>query len=328
MKVFHSDRFVVPLPGDHRFPMAKYGLLRRAVEASRLLREGELEEPVAATDAEILRVHRPDYLTRVTNGVLTRQEMRRIGFPWSRELVERSRRSVGGTLGACRSALVDGLAVNLAGGTHHAFADRGEGYCVFNDVAIAARAVQAEERVERIVVVDCDVHQGNGTAAIFRGDPSVFTFSIHGRNNFPFRKEISDIDVALADGVGDGDYLEALERGLRQALAASRAELAVYVAGADAYAGDRLGRLALSRAGLAARDRMVLDHCRRAGIAVAVVMGGGYAADVEAIVEIHLQTVRAAVELARVAERAPWYTMSKGEQRPPRLAPAAVAEGG
>src|SRR3712207_1923894 len=223
--------------------------------------------------------------------------MRRIGFPWSQRMVERSRRASGGTLGACLAALEDGFAANLAGGTHHAFTDRGEGYCVLNDSAIAARAVQAEGLVERVVIVDTDVHQGNGTAAILRGDPSVFTFSIHGAKNFPFRKEESDLDAALPDRADDGEFLEALEEGLEEALDASRAELAIYLAGADPYEDDRLGRLSVSKEGLAERDRLVLETCRERGIPVAVTMAGGYARKVEDTVGIHFRSVERAASL-------------------------------
>src|SRR5918997_6052761 len=205
MKVFYSDHFVLPLPEGHRFPMKKYSMLRQRVERDGICGPGELRVPHPVTDEEILRAHDPGYLEKVVSGKLTDKEMRRIGFPWTERMVERSRRASGGTLGACLAALQDGFAANLAGGTHHAFADRGEGYCVFNDSAIAARAVQAEGLVGRVVVVDTDVHQGNGTAAILRGDASSFKFSIHGAKNFPFHKERSDLDVALPDGAGDGE---------------------------------------------------------------------------------------------------------------------------
>src|SRR5919205_4287426 len=230
MKVFYSDHFVLPLPEGHRFPMVKYSMLRERVAEDGICCPKELLTPRAVTDEEILRAHVPDYLRRVVSGTLTDKEMRRIGFPWSERMVERSRRASGGTLGACLAALEDGFAANLAGGTHHAFADKGEGYCVFNDSAIAARAVQAEGLVERVVVLDTDVHQGNGTAAILRGDPSIFTFSIHGAKNFPFRKEKSDLDVALPDGADDGEFLEALQDGLEKALERSEAGLAIYLA--------------------------------------------------------------------------------------------------
>ena len=256
-----------------------------------------LRVPAAAADEQLLRVHQPEYLAKVVSGTLTDREVRRIGLPWSPELVERSRRSVGGTIEACRSlALLDGIAVSLSGGTHHAFPDHGAGYCIFNDVAVAVRAMQAEGRARRIVVVDCDVHQGDGTAAIFAGDSSVFTFSIHGAKNFPLHKERSDLDVELPDATGDADYLNALEVGLERSLALACADLAIYLAGADPYVGDTLGRLALSQEGLAARDRLVFNQCRAAGLPVAVVMGGGYAKNIQDTVAIQLETVRIAAE--------------------------------
>ena len=292
MKAFYTDHFVLPLPEAHRFPMRKYALLRQRVAESGLVAPADLIVPHAATDAEVLRAHGPDYLRRVRQGELTAAELRRVGFPWSPEMVERSRRSAGATVEACRAALAEGVAVNLAGGTHHAFRDCGEGYCVFNDSAIAARAMQAEGRVRRAVILDCDVHQGNGTASIFRGDATVFTFSIHGAKNFPLRKEQSDLDVGLDDGTEDAAYLEALEGGVRRALERAGAELAIYLAGADPFVGDRFGRLAVSKEGLAERDRIVFGLCRAAGLPVAVTMAGGYARQVTDTVEIHFQTVR------------------------------------
>src|SRR5918997_4922177 len=299
MKVFYSDHFVLPLPEDHRFPMAKYSMLRERVAGDGICAPGELRTPRAVTDEEILRAHDQGYLGRVVSGDLTDKEVRRIGFPWSERMVERSRRASGGTLGACLAALEEGFAANLAGGTHHAFADRGEGYCVFNDSAIAARAVRAKGLVERVVVVDTDVHQGNGTAAILRGDPSIFTFSIHGAKNFPFRKEESDLDLALPDGADDGVFLEALEDGLEKTLERSRAGLAIYLAGADPYEDDRLGRLSVSMEGLAERDRLVLEVCRERGIPVAVTMAGGYARKVEDTVDIHFRSIERAASLVQ-----------------------------
>jgi acetoin utilization deacetylase AcuC-like enzyme len=296
MKIFYSDHFVLPLPAGHRFPMSKYSRLRQRVVEAKLVLAEDLRVPEPAHDEQILLAHDAGYLQRVKAGALSEKEIRRIGFPWSPEMVERSRRSVGGTLGACRAALQDGIAVNLAGGTHHAYADHGEGYCVFNDSAIAARAMQKEGRAARVVILDCDVHQGNGTAAIFQGDPTVFTFSIHGAKNFPFHKETSDLDIPLPDETGDEAYLEALQSGARRALEQARADLAIYLAGADPYEGDRLGRLSLSKAGLADRDRLVLDLCRQTGIPVAVTMAGGYASRIEDTVDIHFQTVRLAAE--------------------------------
>jgi acetoin utilization deacetylase AcuC-like enzyme len=297
LKVFYSDHFVLPLPDGHRFPMVKYSMLRERVAAGGICEPEEMRVPRPVSDEEILRAHDRGYLRQVVEGTLSPKEMRRIGFPWSERMVERSRRASGGTLGACLAALEDGFAANLAGGTHHAFADQGEGYCVFNDSAIAARAVQAKGLVERVVVLDTDVHQGNGTAAILRGDPSVFTFSIHGARNFPFRKEESDLDIPLPDGADDGEFLEALEGGLEKALEASRAELAIYLAGADPYEDDRLGRLSVSKEGLAARDSLVLETCRERGIAVAVTMAGGYARKVEDTVDIHFRCIERAASL-------------------------------
>ncbi len=304
MQAFYTDHFVLPLPPDHRFPMEKYALLREQVVAHGLVEPENLRIPDAATDEQILRAHDADYLERMKRGDLSRQEIRRIGFPWSPEMVERSRRSSGGTMGACRAALAEGVVVNLAGGTHHAFRDHGEGFCVFNDSAIAARAMQAEGRARRVVILDCDVHQGNGTASILAGDSTVFTFSIHGANNFPFQKERSDLDIELPDGTGDDAYLDALEAGVRRALASANADLAIYLAGADPFVGDRLGKLALTMAGLEARDRIVLERCYEACVPTAVVMAGGYASDVRDIVAIHLQTVRIAAEMWRMWQQA------------------------
>jgi acetoin utilization deacetylase AcuC-like enzyme len=277
--------------------MVKYSVLRERVARDRICGPGELLTPRAVTDEEILRAHAPNYLKRVASGKLTEKEVRRIGFPWSERMVERSRRASGGTLGACLAALDEGFAANLAGGTHHAFSDRGEGYCVFNDSAIAVRAIQAAGLVERVVVIDTDVHQGNGTAAILRGDPTVFTFSIHGAKNFPFHKEESDLDAPLPDGAGDTEFLATLERGLEAALDAADAYLAIYLAGADPFEGDRFGRLSVTKSGLAERDRIVLEACRERGIPVAVTMAGGYAKEVGDTVDVHFQSVSRAADL-------------------------------
>jgi acetoin utilization deacetylase AcuC-like enzyme len=294
MKAFYSDHFTLPLPADHRFPMQKYAMLRRKVLELGLIGPVELLEVEAASSAQLHLAHEVDYVERVFTGKLTEKEVRRIGFPWSASLVERSRRSVGATIKACRAALEEGIAANLAGGTHHAYADHGEGYCVFNDVAVAARAMQAEWLAERVVIIDCDVHQGNGTAAIFAGDPSVFTFSIHGAKNFPFHKENSDLDIALPDNAGDVIFLEALAHGLEDSLASARADLGIYLAGADPFQGDRLGRLALTKEGLLERDRLVFTACRQTGLPLALTMSGGYAARVEDTVDIHYNTLRLA----------------------------------
>jgi acetoin utilization deacetylase AcuC-like enzyme len=297
MALHYSGHFVLPLPAHHRFPMGKYVRLRDRLLATGAFDEADFRVPEGATDAEITRVHCPAYLERVAMGGLTDDEVKAIGFPWSERMVERSRRSSGATLAAAREALTQGWSANLAGGTHHAFRDRGEGFCVFNDAAIAARAMQVEAGLQRIAVVDCDVHQGNGTASIFAGDESVFTFSIHGARNFPFRKEASDLDIELADGTGDEEYLWHLERGLDETLERSRPQLVVYLAGADPYEDDRLGRLKLTKAGLARRDRHVLATLRGRGIPVAIAMAGGYARDIADSVEIHARTILTAREI-------------------------------
>jgi acetoin utilization deacetylase AcuC-like enzyme len=298
VRAFYSDRFVLPLPVGHRFPMIKYARLRERCLAEGVLRPDELVEPPAATWDELALVHDPAYVAAARDGTLTPLEVRRIGFPWSPEMIERSRRSSGATIMAARTALDEaaargwGVAVNLAGGTHHACPDHGEGFCVFNDAAVAIRVLQREGRIRRAVVLDCDVHQGNGTAAAFRADPSVFTFSIHGAKNFPFRKERSSLDVELPDGAGDDVFLAALELHVPQVLHDFRPEMAVYLAGADPWREDRFGRLGMSKEGLMERDRLVLDACREAGIPVAVAMAAGYARDTEDTVDIHLRTIR------------------------------------
>jgi acetoin utilization deacetylase AcuC-like enzyme len=298
MNLFYSDPFTFPLPEGHSFPVEKYALLRKRITEGSIVRPEEILMADAATQQDILRVHPPDYVHRFMQGRLSPAEMRRIGFPWSPELVERAMRSCGATIQACFAAFEDGLSANLAGGTHHAFKDRGEGYCIFNDVAVAARKMQAEKGIRRVTIIDCDVHQGNGTAALFAEDPSVFTFSIHGDKNFPFHKERSDLDIALEDGTGDDGYLDALEQGLAKVFEAQQAELAIYIAGADPFCHDRFGRLALSKKGLAGRDRMVLRYCVERATPVAVTMGGGYARNVSDTVDIHFHTLKIAVEIA------------------------------
>ena len=292
MKAFYCDHFVLPLPEGHRFPMRKYALLRERVGGDPRV---ELLVPPGAGNRELRRVHTREYLEAVLTGTLGRDGQRRIGFPWSPQLVERSRRSVGGTLAAARAALAEGFAANLAGGTHHAFPDRGEGFCVFNDVAVAARDLQARGLARRIAILDLDVHQGNGTAAIFSGDDSVLTLSVHGDGNYPFRKEESDLDVALPDGTTDEPYLDAVEQAVRIMLR-WEPDIVLYLAGADPYEGDALGRLAVSTRGMAERDALVYDNARREGIPVAVVMSGGYAPDVEEIARIHAATILTAAD--------------------------------
>ena len=313
MRAFYCDHFVLPLPEGHRFPMDKYARLRARVLDQGILPPTSLLEPHAVAWSDLLRVHTPEYVTRVREGVLTRDEQRRIGFPWSPQMVERSRRSVGGTLDAARAALAEGVAANLAGGTHHAFRDRGEGYCVFNDVAVAALTLLETGRIRRAAVIDLDVHQGNGTAAIFEHDARVFTCSLHGAANYPFRKERSDLDVALPDGIGDDDYLRHLADAL-DTVFASAPDLVFYLAGADPYEGDRLGRMRLTEAGLRRRDAMVLGRCAAEQMPAAVSMAGGYATDVEAIARIHAGTV---------AEAAHWARRWRGSiPSPPSLSPS------
>lgn len=298
MKIFYCDQFALPLPDGHRFPIEKYALLRKRVTASRLSNNHQLLVPEPADDRQLRLVHTREYVEKIRRGTLSAHEVRRIGFPWSPGLVERSRRSVGGTIAAARGALLDGMAVSLAGGTHHAFADRGEGFCVFNDAAVAARVVQAENLAARVLIVDCDVHQGNGTADVFSSDSTVFTFSLHGADNFPFRKVASDLDIALPNGTTGPNYLTALETGLETALRRAKADLAIYLAGADPYVNDRYGTLALGLSDLAARDRFVFERCRAAGLPIATVMSGGYAQRISDIVEIHFTTVSVAAHYA------------------------------
>lgn len=281
--------------------MSKYRRLRERCVAEGVLAPEQLVEPAAAEWSQLALAHDSDYLERVREGRLSTQEQRRVGFPWSTEMVERSRRSVGGTLGAARAALAaaanggGGVALNLAGGTHHAHAAHGEGFCVFNDAAVAIRVLQVAGDIDRALVLDCDVHQGNGTAAIFAADPTVFTFSIHGARNFPFRKARSSLDIGLPDGAGDDVVLAALELHLALVLDEFAPGLVIYLAGADPFYTDRFGLLAMTMAGLLARDEFVLGECRSRSIPIAIVMAGGYAKDTEDTVAIHLQTVSAAV---------------------------------
>jgi acetoin utilization deacetylase AcuC-like enzyme len=297
VKAFFCDHFVLPLPDGHKFPMAKYARLRARIVAEGIVDARDLHEAMPAAWDDLALVHTREYLRQVETGTIPRETQRRIGFPWSPAMVERARRSVGATIQAARAALADGVAANLAGGTHHAFCDRGEGFCVFNDVAVASRVLLRDRLVTRVAVIDCDVHQGNGTAVIFADDPAVFTFSMHGAQNFPFRKEASDLDVTLEDGAGDADYLPLLARHLPRVLDAHRPDIVFYVSGADPYEGDRLGRLKLTIDGLRRRDSVVLGECRARRIPVVVTMAGGYATDVDAIVTIHANTIREATQV-------------------------------
>lgn len=315
VQAFHSDHFVLPLPEGHRFPMHKYRMLRDRVAAE--LPEIELAEAPVAVDSELTLAHTPDYVDAVVAGRLTPAQQREIGFPWSHAMVERSRRSVGATIAAARSALAGGVSVNLAGGTHHAHADRGSGFCVFNDVVVAARLMQWEwqrlhQRVLHVAVVDLDVHQGNGTAAICRDDDTIYTLSMHGANNFPFRKEASDLDVELPDGCSDKEYLAALDLALDrmwQHHEGGLPELIFFLAGADPHEGDRLGRLKLTAAGLAERDRRVFAAALERRIPVAVSMAGGYGRVIEDTVGLQVNTLRLALEHWRA-----WQRLEPGSQ--------------
>ncbi|MGB6041633.1 MAG: histone deacetylase [Pirellulales bacterium] len=296
MKVYCTDSFELPLPANHRFPIEKYRLLRERVTAC-LGARLEFSVPAAATDEQLKKAHASAYVDKVTSGTLSPLQQRRIGFPWSQQLVERSRRSTGATIEAGRAAMESGIAVNLAGGTHHASAGQGQGFCVFNDVAVAVRVLQSEQRIRRGIVIDCDVHQGNGTAAIFADDPHVFTFSMHGDRNFPFSKTAGDLDIGLADGTSDEEYLSLLTAALHSKIPWEKADCVFYLAGADPYQGDRLGRLKLTKPGLKTRDRRVLSACRMANLPVVVTMAGGYARDVNDTVDIQAATVEVAHEL-------------------------------
>ena len=296
MKIFYTDTFPIHLPENHSFPKDKYRLLRMRILESQIAQSVDLQIPRPTTYEDIIRAHDPMYIHRLQNGELTAKEVRRVGFPWSAEMVRRARYSAGATIEACRAALEEGIAVNLGGGTHHAFSDHGQGYCWLNDSVIAARAIQAEGLVKNILIIDCDVHQGNGTAVIVQNDPTIFTFSIHGKNNFPHHKETSDLDVELADGTEDAEYLKALENGLDASMQNFNADLVIYLAGADPYEDDRFGRLALTKKGLAERDRLVFQNCLAAGLPTAVTMAGGYAPNVLDTVDIHFQTVLSALE--------------------------------
>jgi acetoin utilization deacetylase AcuC-like enzyme len=311
---FYTDHFVLPLPEGHTFPMAKYSRLRELVISDGIVAPEDLRVPGAAPRDDLELVHTPRYVAAVFDGTLDAAEQRRIGFPWSLAMAERARRSVGATIAAARQALTDGASANLAGGTHHGFADHGEGYCVFNDVAVASRVLQRDHAVTRLLIVDLDVHQGNGTAAIFAEDATVFTFSMHAAGNFPFRKEASDLDIELPDGTGDAEYLEHLDAALDLAVSRAQPEFIFYVAGADPYEGDRLGKLKLTIEGLRARDRRVFAAARAAGVPIVVTMAGGYCADVDTIARIHANTIREAgamPESHATAGRKPSATVSR-----------------
>ena len=297
MKAFYADHFVLPLPAGHRFPMEKYSRLRDLVSAQADI---ELVEAPSATDTQILYAHDPSYLIKVIEGTLSAQEQREIGFPWSSKMVERSRRSAGATVAAAKTALHEGIAANLAGGTHHAYRDTGSGFCVFNDSAIAARTLQKEVSPSlKVAVIDLDVHQGNGTAAILQNDASIFTLSIHGENNFPFKKEQSDLDIGLADGCNDEVYLHSLSAALDQLDSRFKADCLIFLAGADPHEGDRLGRLEISKDGMRLRDEMVFQYALDRQLPIAFSMAGGYGKEIESTIDIHFQTIKTALQFQK-----------------------------
>lgn len=297
MKAYYSDHFVLPLPEGHRFPMAKYSMLRQSVAQE--LQGVQLMEAPAATDGELALVHDPDYVQAVKMGTLSPVALREIGFPWTPAMAERSVRSTGASIAAGRIALKEGIAGNLAGGTHHASANQGGGFCVFNDIAVTARVLQMEhfrqtKETLQVLVVDLDVHQGNGTANIFANDETVFTLSLHGEKNFPFRKVHSDLDVGLPDGSADLGYLEALDGALNEVPKRFKPDFLIYLAGADAHEGDRLGRLKLTEAGMFARDQRVFDWAKINNLPMIICMGGGYGHDLQLTVKVQLNTWRLA----------------------------------
>jgi acetoin utilization deacetylase AcuC-like enzyme len=293
LKAFYTDHFVLPLPAGHRFPMEKYSRLRDLVSKEDSI---ELIEAPAANDTQILYAHDPLYLIKIMEGKLSPSEQGEIGFPWSEKMVERSRRSAGATVAACKTALTEGIAVNLAGGTHHAYRDAGSGFCVFNDSAIAARTLQKELHPKlKIAIIDLDVHQGNGTASVLQHDASIFTLSMHGENNFPFKKETSDLDLGLPDGCDDSQYLQELGNCLNQLESRFTADFIIYLAGADPHEGDRLGRLNISKEGLRMRDALVFEFAQTRNLPVAISMAGGYGKEIESTVDIHFQTIMTAL---------------------------------
>jgi acetoin utilization deacetylase AcuC-like enzyme len=294
LKAFYADHYVLPLPKGHRFPMEKYKKLRDLVSQ---LAGVYLENAPSVTDTQILYAHDASYLIKVLQGSLSPQEQQEIGFPWSTQMVERSRRSAGATLAAAKIALKEGVAANLAGGTHHAYRNKGSGFCVFNDSAIAARALQKEIHPRlKVAIIDLDVHQGNGTASILENDPSIFTFSIHGENNFPFSKEVSDLDIGLPDGTGDEFYLAALHQGLEKLEEQFKPDFIIYLAGADPHEGDRLGKLSITKNGMGQRDQCVFQFALDRQIPIAFSMAGGYGKEIQSTVDIHFQTIQTALQ--------------------------------
>ena len=289
MHCYHSTSFKLPLPPEHRFPMEKYTALYHKVCEE--FGEDSVFTAPAASFEELCSAHDARYVQDVSKGQLPKNELRRIGFPWSPEMIERSHRSTGATLAAAYMALKEGRGANLAGGTHHAARARGGGYCVFNDSAVSLKVLEQKGFIKKGLVIDLDVHQGDGTANILGPDPAHFCFSMHGARNYPFNKETSDLDIALGDDTGDDEYLEHLSQSLPLIFERSRPNLVIYLAGADPFEHDQLGRLKLSKMGLAARDAMVVEACDRYGVPLVISMGGGYAKNISDIVSIHFNTL-------------------------------------
>jgi acetoin utilization deacetylase AcuC-like enzyme len=291
-RLYYSPYYYAEIGEGHVFPIRKFELVRDVLVKEGALREDEIVEPEPAKVEDLLLVHTKDYITRLVDGTLTAKEVRKLGLPWSESLVRRSFHAISGTINAARDALESGIASNLAGGTHHAFPDRGEGFCVLNDVAVAIRVLQREKLAERFLIVDCDVHQGNGTAFIFKDSPEVFTFSMHGAKNYPLFKENSTLDIELADGTGDAEYLETLNEALPR-IALHNPDIIFYLGGADPYEKDKLGRLKLTQQGLMKRDETVLQFAKDRHTPIVTTMSGGYALDINDTVEIHANTIRA-----------------------------------
>lgn len=291
-RIFYSPYYYAEIGEGHVFPIRKFELVRDKLLAEGTLQPEEIYEPEPANIADLLLVHTEDYITRLVKGELTIKEVRRLGLPWSQSLVRRSFLAISGTINAARYALQNGISSNLAGGTHHSFPDRGEGFCVLNDVAVAIRVLQRENLAKRFLIIDCDVHQGNGTAFIFQDEPDVFTFSMHGAKNYPLFKEMSTLDIELPDKTADAEYLETLEEALPR-IFLHDPDIIFYLAGADPFEKDKLGRLSLTMAGLMRRDEMVLNFAKARDVPIVTTMSGGYALDINDTVEIHSNTIRA-----------------------------------
>jgi acetoin utilization deacetylase AcuC-like enzyme len=291
-RLYYSPYYYAEIGEGHVFPIRKFELVRDVLLKEGTLRDEEIVEPEPARVEDLLLVHTEDYISRLVDGTLTAKEVRKLGLPWSQSLVRRSFHAISGTINAARDALESGIASNLAGGTHHAFPDRGEGFCVLNDVAVAIKVLQREKLAEKFLIVDCDVHQGNGTAFIFKDSPEVFTFSMHGAKNYPLFKETSSLDIELADGTGDAEFLETLNEALPR-IFTHNPDVIFYLGGADPYEKDKLGRLKLSIEGLKKRDETVLQFAKEHHTPIITTMSGGYALDINDTVEIHANTIRA-----------------------------------